>query len=130
MVDLVGSAISLPGGDRLVHGLRRQHGLDHHDRGADHAGAVVERGAGDADAAGGEGGAAAVDDFADAGEQVLVGVGDVAADDDHAGVEEVHGAGEHAAELAAGLADEAHGLGTAGSDVAYDVAAVVGWDAE
>src|SRR4029079_12861221 len=87
-------------------------------------------GAGDADAAGGEGGAAAVDDFADAGEQVFVGVGDVAADDDDAGVEEVDGGGEDAAEFAAGLADEAHGFGAAVADVAGDVAAGFGGDPE
>jgi Glycosyl hydrolases family 16 len=50
-VDYVRSA---GGGDRLVDGVRREDRLDHHDGGADHPGAVVERGAGDADAAGGE----------------------------------------------------------------------------
>ena len=116
--------------DLLVDGVGTQHRLgDHHGR-AEDAGAVVEGGAGDADRAGGQGGRAAVDDFADAGEQVFVGVGDVAADDDHAGVEEVHGAGQHAAEFAAGLADEPHGFGASVADVAYDVAAVVGLDAQ
>ena len=57
-------------------------------------------------------------------------MGDVAADDDHGGVEEVHGGGEDAAEFAAGLADEAHCFGAAVSDVADDVAAVFGGDAE
>src|SRR3954462_329970 len=88
------SGNSAGGGDRLVDGVWCEDGFDDHDGGADDAGAVVEGGAGDPDGAGGEGGGAAVDDFADAGEEVFVGVGDVAADDDHGGVEEVHGGGE------------------------------------
>ena len=68
--------------------------------------------------------AAAVDDLADAGEEVFVGLGDIAADDDDAGVEEVHGGGEDLAEVAAGFADEAHGFGSAVADEADDVAAV------
>src|ERR687896_291898 len=118
------------GRDLLVDRVGGQHRLDHHDGGAEDAGAVVEGRAGDADAAGGECGGAAVDDLADAGEQVLVGVGDVAADDDHAGGEEVDGGGQDAAEFAAGLADEAHRFGAAVADVADDVAAVGGVHAE
>ena len=93
-----------------VDDVRREHVLDHHDGGADHAGAVVERRAHDPQRARAERDGALVDDLAHAREQVLVGVGDVAADHDHARVEEVDRRGEHLAELAAGLAHELHRL--------------------
>ena len=44
-------------------------------------------------------------DLAHARQQLLVGLGDVAADDDRARVEEVHAAGEDLAEVAARVAD-------------------------
>ena len=60
--------------------------------------------------------------LAHAGEQLLVGLAEVAADDDHVGVEEVHARGQHLAERAAGLADHPHGAGVARAHEAHDVA--------
>ena len=60
----------------------------------------------DAQVARGERQRALEDDLAHAGEQVLVDLADVAADDDDARVEEVDAGGEHLAERAAGLADQ------------------------
>ena len=81
--------------------------LDHHHRGADHAGAVGELAADDAQVAGGERQRALVDDLADPGQQLLVGLGDVAADHDHRRVVEVDRGGEDLADQPARVADEA-----------------------
>ena len=58
------------------------------------------------------------DDLAHAGQQLLVGLGDVAADDDRARVEEVHAAGEDLAEVAARVADGLDRLRLARADEA------------
>ena len=66
--------------------------------------------------AGGERQGALEDDFAHARQELLVGLGDVAADDDRARVEEVHAAREDLAEVAARVADGLDGLRLAGAD--------------
>ena len=104
--------------------------LDHRDRAADDAGPVVEPAAGQLEVLGGQRGRAPVDDLAHAGEELLVGVGQVAADDDDRGVEEVDRPGQHLAHQPPGLADQGHGLGVAGPHQGHHVAAVVGLDAD
>jgi hypothetical protein len=95
--------------------VRREDVLDRQDRGAGGAGAVAERRARDLEVARGERRRALVDDLADAGEELLVGLGDVAADDDHAGVERVDEAGQDVAEHAPALAHEADDLHLVGA---------------
>src|SRR4051794_28272640 len=64
-----------------------EHVLDRDDRRARRARAVAERRARDLEVAGRQRRGALVDDLAHAGEELLVRLGDVAADDDHARVE-------------------------------------------
>ena len=78
--------------------------------------AVAQARGDDAQVARGERQRALEDDFPHAREQLLVGLGDVAADDDRAGVEEVHAAREDLAEVAARVADGLDGLRLAGAD--------------
>src|SRR4051812_10105825 len=97
--------------------------LDHHDRGSDHTGAVAQLARHDPQVARGHRQRPADRHLAHAREQLLMRVGDVAADHDRARVEEVDRAREHLAEIAAGVADQLDGERLAGAHERDDVAA-------
>ena len=65
---------------RAIHDVRREHVLDHHDRGADDARPVAEAARLRAQVAGGQRERPLEDDLADAGEQLLMGLPEVAAE--------------------------------------------------
>ena len=74
---------------------------------------------------GGERHRARVDDLAHAGDEVLAGLGERAADDDDRRVDEAHAGGEHLADVAAGLAHGLDGVDVAALDELDDVLARV-----
>ena len=97
--------------DELVDHLGGQQLFERdHDAALD-AGVGAEPALFDAERLGGQRGRSLVDDLADAGQQVVVGVGEVAADDDDVGVEHVDRHGQHFAEAAAGGADRSDRVG-------------------
>ena len=69
---------------------------------------------------------AVVDGLADAGQQVLAGLGHLAADDHDRRVDQVDHGGDHVADVAAGLADGGDRQGVAGPHQVDDVLAVLG----
>ena len=91
--------------NRSVDRVGGQHVLDHHDRRADHARPVAQSARHDAQVLGRQRQRAPEGHLAHAGQELLGGLADVAADHDHLGVEEVDAPGQHLAEVAAGLAD-------------------------
>jgi hypothetical protein len=91
---------------------------------------VVELAPGQLEVLRGEGGGAAVDDLAHPGEELVLGLGEVAPDHDDRRVEEVDGAGQDLADEAPGLAHERDRLGVARPHQRHDVPAVVGLHAD
>src|SRR5690606_32904989 len=106
-----------------VHGLDAEDLVARHDRGPDEAGLVDELGVGDLQVARGERLGAGVDDLADAGDEGLAALGEVAADDDDGGVDDADEVGDDLADDAAGGAHEAHGVGLAGAGEVDDLGA-------
>ena len=100
--------------------------LDRHHGRPGAARAVPQRAADDLQVARRWRGGALVDHLADAGAELLVRNGQVAADDDHLWVECIHEAGQDLAEVAPGVADEPYGVGVVVADEAHDVTAVAG----
>ena len=80
--------------------------LDHHHRGSDHAGAVCQLASHNSEVPRRQRQRALVDDFADPGQELLLGLGDVPADDNHRRVDEVHGGGKDLANQSARFAHQ------------------------
>ena len=90
--------------------------IDHHRRRTGYPCAVPEDALDQLEAAGGEGGGAAIDHLAYAGEQLVVGLGEVASDDDGPRVEQVDRRGEHLPDEPTGFADRLDGVAVSGLD--------------
>ena len=100
--------------------------LDGHHRGAEHAGLAAGAGGDDPQVLGRQRQGAVVDGLADAGQQVLAGLGHLAADHHDRRVDQVDHGGDHVADVAARLADGRDREGVAGAHQVDDVLAVLG----